>query len=183
MTMFLAMLLSVARTIVIMFPLRKHKKRIVVEIISVYIMLQISHDVLNYTFVSTIMFSTDEPHCHWHLLHEASHQIKLTNYIFLTCETEIPPTDAFFSFAASIVKLTLKSSSESAKSPTKRSKIQAAQSVTLFTPLFLLNNLPYFTLNVLDTWTVAFPRIRHPGPIFSISFMRWYIWAVGKVLF
>ena len=179
MSMFLAMMMSLTRAIFICFPLRQQEKKIVATISFAYIILLLLHDALNGSYVSTIEFTTDGPYCHWSSSPKATSRVKLANYTILSCETGIPPIITFLSFTASIVKLNLKSSVASTGSGHRNSK--ATKTITLFTIIFLLCNLPYFTLNVLDTLTSVF--YSYPGPLFSGPFMTWYSWAVAKVLF
>ena len=55
--------------------------------------------------------------------------------------------------------------------------------VTIFTGLFLVCNMPYFMYIVLYALDEALSNYDYPGPLFQNSFMYWYSWTISRVLF
>ena len=94
-----------------------------------------------------------------------------------TIEVGLPPVVSFISFVICTVKLASSSPVESSKQKNKR----AAVTVTMFTGLFLVCNMPLFINRTLETITTAV--YSYPGPIYSNNFMYWYSWPVSDILF
>ena len=93
-------------------------------------------------------------------------------------EVLIPSIICFICFVICTVKLIVSSSPTETAQERKR---KAAVTVTMFTGLFLLCNLPLFINTVLQT--VVFVHYDYPYPFFESNFMFWYSWPVSYVLF
>ena len=126
------------------------------------------------------MYGPDSASCYIWYTHAESHEGD--NHFWYSVDSVLDAVEVGLtagvccvSFVICTVKLATSSPTETAKRRNKR----AAVTVTIFTGLFLVCNMPYFINRVLETITVNF--YSYPGPIFSHTFMYWYSWTLSKV--
>ena len=93
-------------------------------------------------------------------------------------ERGVPPVVTFISFIICSVKLL--STSDFPTEAALRGKRRSAVTVTMFTGLFLVCNLPLF----INLTIVLLQQTLTPDTsMFSTNFMHWYSWLIGGVVF
>ena len=176
MSMFLVMLLSVSRTITLIFLRYQVKKKFLVAAFLAYTCF------LNLWHIIAHVFGGPNQ---WYGYHEFDVQCyrylstKPVSYIEQLMRAiciSIPPILTSISF----VLVTYKLSRKGLVSNTNKRKHQAVVTIAMFTALFLVCNLPcllnnttYFVSKLLHDW---------PGPIYSQPFMTYYSWVISDVL-
>eukprot|EP00116_Pleurobrachia_bachei_P005550 sb/3465812/ len=182
-SIFLVMILSVTRCLAITIPFIKLNRLALLVSIGFYAALLITVDLFklrpdSYKFVSIGPFCTDSP------LQQESEDLpgNYTSWVTITktlttLELGVPSVITFFSFAITIAKLSQNCNSFIQKQRNKRASVTAA----IFTVVFLLCNLPFFTLMVLNTVTRAV-GYKYPEPFFTSPFMVEYSFLVAKIV-
>jgi hypothetical protein len=178
-SIYLVMLLSVYRTLVIVSPFRKVAGSYLLASLGMYTVFLIVVDTFSakwdsFKFVSIGPFCVDYP------LATASttYGTLVTTFKTLTTiELGLPAVITFFSFIICAIKL----SHTSANAFQAVRNKQASVTVAIFTALFLVCNLPFFSLMVLNT-TARVMGYTWPKPFFSSVFMSYYSWLISKIV-
>ena len=180
-SMFLVMLLSVSRTLVIVFPFMVVSKNKVLGAFLIYTAFNIAADFVGYHHGMTYVYGSDTAYCYeiepssTSLTTGAKLILKISN-IKTTVQLGIPPIVIFISFVISTVKLMrpVRVFSGMQRNVSRR----ATKTVAMFTGIFLMCNLPYFVCYMLETITVV--AFSYPEPFFSGTFMFYYSWVIAK---
>ena len=175
--MFLVVLLSVSRCFSIAFPDKRLDKKKIILAFPIYSVLLIAHDVLVfYQSGESVDYFTDISHCLsygpdsemiWYAIDKIWHGV----------EVGVPPIVCCVSFVICTVKLRSSSTTKTSRERNAR----AAVTVTMFTGLFLVCNLPFFIVTVLEYVDMVREKI-YPGPLFENNFMFWYSFMLSRVL-
>ena len=177
-SMFLVMSLSVSRTIAIVLPFCKPKKSIFLISCAAYTFYLSVWYLLIMLFTRKDMFyGYDRPsvYCLYFLQSSASFaQIEQT---FFALSLGIPPIITLISFIISFSKLIR---SNSALRMSRRNR-QATVTLTAFTGLFLLCNLPCFVNNAVYMAGFLMDS-EYPRPFYTSTFMFFYSWVLGEIL-
>ena len=181
MSTFLVLLLSVSRTLAIVFPFRRVSKNAVIASFVLYPIINLVLDFVAYRAGITYVYGSDGPYCYELESDYTLNQpivktiLKISN-IRSTIQLGLPPIIIFLSFLICLYKLTRGHKMRSSRRLSRRATV----TISMVTGLFLACNLPYFTLYTLET--ITFLVFNYPGPIFSNTFMFFYSWTVGKIL-
>ena len=183
-SMFLVLLMSVFRCFRIISPHYKIHERKYITVFPVYCLLVISFDtIILFQDGITLYYGPGSADCFKTAYvenMETVHSAKIWYSIYMVLdavEIGIPPVLCFICFVSCTIKL---SSSTPTEASAQRNR-KAAITVTMFTGLFLVCNLPYFVVKILDLITVSF--YSYPGPLFSPKFMYWYAWPLARIVF
>ena len=123
----------------------------------------------------TFQYGSDSVTCHTHGSKEGGALMWHTlDRVLDAAEGGLPSLITSLGFIVCVLKL----SSSSPTEASRRRNNRAAVTVTIFTGLFLVCNLPYFVVKVLELVSVMMPRTRP----FSSHAMFWYSWTVSYVL-
>jgi len=174
-SMFLVMLLSFTRCFAIAFPFRfqsVNKKKIFLAF-PMYMLVLLVHLVF-VTMKTSVVYSSTSLYCFYG---NKNLSWTIINNILQGIEIGVPPFVCFISFLVCMIKLASSTPIESSGQQNK----EAAVTVTMFTGIFLICNLPLFVNMVFVTITNVF--YTYPGPLFSSKFMYWYSWPIFKYLF
>jgi hypothetical protein len=182
MSTFLVLLLSVSRTIAIILPFKKVSKNAVIASFVLYPVINLTLDFVAYRAGITYVYGSDGPYCYElesdYTLHKPIVKtiLKISN-VRSTIQLGVPPIIIFLSFLVSVYKLAL---GNRLLRNSQRAMRRATVTIAMVTGLFLMSNLPYFTLYTLET--ITFLGFNYPGPLFSSTFMFFYSWTIGKIL-
>ena len=168
------------RCIIISLPHRPLNKTAFLLALPAYSLLLVIHDVLVGLLGDGVklIYGPNSVSCYLTFTRGSPDVWYYIDVIFDLLQVGLPPIICCTSFCICAVKLA--SSSAPTESGKKRNR-RAAVTVTMFTGLFLVCNLPYFLNRIFHTVTVAFFEL--PGPIFSNKYMGWYSFLVSKILF
>ena len=176
-SMFLVTLMSVSRTLAIVMPFYRVSKRTCIMALNVYVTGLIVIDSVE-SGISDLYYDSDSCFCYlsakdpnWRIVIEALWSTKVG----------LPAVISFISFVIMTVKMFHNKHLESGRAKKGHLK-RAAVTVSLFTGLFLLCNLPFFIITALYAISLCF-GYTYPEPFFTNDFMRLYSWVIAKVLF
>ncbi|KAL5249512.1 hypothetical protein ACHWQZ_G018391 [Mnemiopsis leidyi] len=175
-SIFLAMLLSITRTIPIVVPLYKMKKFWILIGFLVYSLIIVLEPVIamwnkiDYTYI----YNLSDPNCFQMAVKGLARELQ---YFFEATNILVASIITFISFIVTIVKLcSAPQMSPKTKSGKSASRFrQASITVAMFTAVFLLCNLPMFVL--------VFLFFLSDFKYFGSFFMRYYPWMIAKVVF
>ena len=182
---FLVLLLSVSRTIGLMWPLKSVSRRAVLGSMwgcLVYI------GVESATLGSQEGYSYDRTGVY---CFENGYQPTSTAYTSLyAASLGLPAILIFFSFVTSVVamKRSMSDSNGLPKSAARdATKKQATVTIIIFTLTYIICNLPHFINMVSWIITMSLPGCTkhnscYPGPLYSNPFMYWFSWNISEVL-
>ena len=174
MSMFVVMLLSLTRAIVILFPFYKVKKRAVILSVVVYLVYHCTWNTLYLTLAGHATYFPLVAYC---LVYSENPSII---YLIFQANSSfcmwVPPVIVFLAFLVSLVKL-LKSNMTDASH--RRSR-KASITITYFSLIFLLCNCFTFINQTLFTFTMLWYE-GYPGPMYDNSFMLIYSWVLSEV--
>ena len=88
----------------------------------------------------------------------------------------IPPIITFITFVLFICKLFKKNQ----VSKMDKKKYRAAVTITIFTALFLVCNLPCLSANIL--WFLKLTDLKTSGEIYGSTFMFFYSWLIADIV-
>ena len=179
-SMFLVMLLSVCRCFSIVYPDKRLNKRRVVLTIPFFVTLLMAHETM--VFIGSgkeVSYFFDIAHCLLYGEEVSDMSWYTVDKILHGLEVGIIPLVCFTSFILCVVKLRSASLTESSRARNK----EAAVTVTMFTGLFLVCNLPFFLITVLEYVDMTREDGQYPGPMFRNNFMFWYSWTLSRVVF
>ena len=184
---FLVLLLSVSRTIGLMWPLKSVNKKAV---------LGSMYGYLVYIVVEAAAMGSQEGYS-WDrtgvYCFENGYQPTSTAYTSLyTASLGLPAIIIFFSFIISVLVMKRSMSSSNglgvAKSTSRDStKKQATVTIIVFTLTYIICNIPHFINMVAWIVTMSLPGCTqnnscYPGPLYNNSFMYWFSWNISEVL-
>ena len=176
MSMFLVMLLSVARTVTMIFLRFKIKKKFLITAFLTYTAFLMVWDVVIFVFGGADKwygYYEFDVFCYYDL------HTKPFSYINELIEAfciGLPPILTTISFTIFVYKLLRKSH----VSRMNRRKRQAAVTMAMFTALFLTCNSPCL-LNIVF-WFLTKLHYSYPGPIYSSPFMAYYSWLMSDIV-
>ncbi|KAL5257890.1 hypothetical protein ACHWQZ_G012739 [Mnemiopsis leidyi] len=178
-SMFLVALMSVSRTLAIVLPFYRVSKRTCIIALNFYLAVLIIIDCVE-SGLSELWYDSDSCFCYfsardpnWGIAIEALWSTKVG----------VPAIVSFISFIIMTVKMFHNKQLDGGAIKGKEGHLKrAAVTVSLFTGLFLLCNLPFFIITALYAISLCF-NYSYPEPFFSTDFMRLYSWVVAKVLF
>ena len=179
-SMFLVMLLSVSRTITLVFLQYKIKKKILSAAVILYTSFLItwcSARIIGGTGSDEIWqgYWNFDVFCSWNLYKPPwSHIDKFVRAVCIG----IPPILTTISFTIVAYKL-LQKSKVSSKNERKH---QAAVTMAMFTALFLVCNLPCLLNNIMWYVNMILKYDIYSGPIYSFPFMAYYSWVISDVI-
>ena len=190
---FLVMLLTVTRTIKIVFPFAKIQQTVIFFIVTFYGLFLIVSDIAISEQGLKFMYSTDTAYCyefhgHYHATNVTVATIlKMANFR-VVFQVGLPAVLIYVSFGISITKLyflapkIVRTSKHALIGTERRKKLRASVTITLFTGLFLVCNTFFFVLKTMEG-VMYVMDLSYPGPLFRDNFMFWYSWVLGKVYF
>ena len=190
-SMFLVMLLTVSRTIKIVYPFAEVRKRAVIAVLILYGIFLLASDIAVTQYGINFFYSKDCAYCYeyngsyYGENTEIATVLKMVNFRFVL-QVGIPPVIISFSFAVSLAKLyfvtptTPKTLMPIIRANQRNRKQQASITITLFTGIFLMCNSLFFITKSLESVTY-FMNLSYPGPFFQNTFMFWFSWPIGKV--
>ena len=179
MSMFLVLLLSTFRTVIIVNAYYKIRIRTVLRCVVGYLLILVLIPLLQYVIPplrGEFKYSWDGVYCFYNFRMNFEHAVNLVL-------VGLPPMITFITLLVSVIKLHT-SAKESAASPEtrfmERWKRRASITIAMFTSLFLVCNMPFF-INLMHNMTTTFFGVEYPGVYFSTRFMFWYSWHIAKM--
>lgn len=185
-SMFVAMLLSVSRAIVILRPFHEVRKRAVLLSIPVNLLFFLAFTG-TFFFYSSAVYEIAIVYCCRG--YTGSPYVFNTYHVYYSLSTGAPPIIVLISFVISVKVLWKKNlahqkSSRSSSSCGKTERVDDARrhaSITIayFSAIFLVCNSLTFANNVLYTYTIVDGE--YPGPIYSSTAMFFYAWPICEI--
>ena len=184
MSMYVVMLLSVSRAIVIHFPFYKINKKLALATVPVYFLHQATWIILSF-ISSSHVYSLTAGFCQREFRGERMIPVVKTLYHINYCvSTGVPPIAVFVSLVVSLKKLHQDtnelSDGENGENSSHRNNRQASLAILYFSATFLLCNSFTFVNTVLFTITYVV-RNDYPGKIYSNTFMFFYSWSISEI--
>ena len=182
-SVFVVMLLSITRTIAITYPFYNIRQNAVLVAIIPYSFIILINFVIGISFYKvTFIYLTDLGYGIKVVLSnpasDAQKSFQNADNILYNIEILAPSIVVFISFIVSIVKLRR---CEVTKNGSNQKLHAASVTITLFTFMFMVLNLPLFVaLTCLTVDDVIRPG--YPGIIFSTWFMYWHSFVISKVV-
>ena len=175
MSMFVVMLLSLSRAIVILVPFYKIKKRNFLLSIPVVLLYYSAWNGW-YIFLGKYYYSYAVGYCE---TYNYSNELMMALYM-INCSvvSGAPPAIVFVSMVVAIAKL------KGSKLPraSQRNNRQASLTIIYFAALYLVCNFLTFVNNSLYTYIeVANPVSGYPGPMYRSTFMFFYSWLISEI--
>ena len=195
MSMYVVMLMSISRTILIIFPFYRLRKNVILTSIPVYFIFQAILTVL-YFLTSYNYYSFGMGYCTRTAGDlkpitvkniKAVQQIQALYYVLYCICAGIPPVVVFLSLLASVISL--RSTMEGGNTATAKNnrqtrrdnrKARASMTIMLFAATFLLCNMFTFVNNFLYTLIHIFYD-EYPGQVYSSTFMFFYSWSIAEI--
>ena len=179
-------LLSLSRTIAIVYPFYAIKKRLVITALYVYLVHLIVYEGARHIAHYQFVYGVDSAYCYPAYnsqngsLTEQQSTFLTIDFIFLSIQAGVPPVLTFFSFVISTKKL---SSNSSPQSSNLRRQRRAAVTITIFTGVFLFCYLPSFVFFLLMVvLTVTESDFKYDSGPFKTDFIFWYAWLLVDCL-
>ena len=171
MSMFLVMLMSLSRAVVIMHPFYKVNKRAVIVSIPVYLVYHCIWNTLYFVHANAY-YSTAAA------LGQVYSESKFYTFYQVNYSAclGIPPIIVFLAFLVSIVNLKKGHITDASQ----RRNQQASITITYFAAIFLLCNCFTFLNSGLYTLTMAWYKV-YPGPVYDNNFMFFYSWLLSEL--
>ena len=177
-SMFLVMLLSVARTVTMIFLRYKIKKRFLLAAFLAYTAFLMVWNFFIYAFGGSNKwygYYEFDVYCYFALYSKPfSYICQLIEAICVS----LPPIVTSVSFTVFAYKLLRKDH----VSRMNRRKHQAAVTMAMFTALFLTCNLPCLMNYFLWFLNSLIYNNAYPGPIYSSPFMAYYSWLISNIV-
>jgi hypothetical protein len=183
-SMFLVLLLSTFRTVIIINAYYKIRAKIVMGCVVGYLAILLLIPLLRYVIPplrGEYKYSWDGAYCYYNFRMKFEHAVNLVL-------VGLPPILTFMTLVVSVIKLKHSARRYSAvQSDQYRSakildrwKHRAGVTITMFTILFLVCNLPLF-INLMHNMTTRFFGVEYPGVYFGSRFMFWYSWHIARM--
>ena len=182
-SVFVVMLLSITRTIAITYPFYNIRQNAVLVAIIPYSFIILINFIIGISFYKvTFIYLTDLGYGIKVVMSnpasDAQKAFQNADNILYNIEILAPSIVVFISFIVSIVKLRR---CEVTKNGSNQKLHAASVTITLFTFMFMVLNLPLFVaLTCLTVDDVIRPG--YPGIIFSTWFMYWHSFVISKVV-
>ena len=171
MAMFVVMLLSLSRAVVILFPFYQFNKRGVLLSIVLYLFYHCIWNTLYFTHADSY-YGTATALCTIYS-ETAFNTIHQANYSLCS---GLPPIIVFVAFLVSTAKLQRDNFSDASL----RKNHYASVTITYFSAIFLCCNSFTFVNQSLYTFTMAWYKT-YPGPIYNNNFMFFYSWLISQL--
>ena len=182
-SMFLVMLLSVSRYLAIVRPFVARRKRTIIGVLVGYVLFISLHNLVTLNH-NMFWWGKDAPYCYNEAKEGVEGVAVLVDEWLYTAEVGVPVLLAWISFILSTLSLLQMTRSGdkggAGRAAVKQSK-RASVTITMFTGLVLVCNLPYFICNLLFAVSEGLGH-EYPGPLFRSPFMFWYSWLLSKVV-
>ena len=171
MSMFVVMILSVTRTIVIVFPFYKIRKTTVFTAISVAFLYSCFTHLIN-IYNGAFYYSRAFTYCEYHSEPNLIFNLYNTSY---SVWTGIMPLTVFFATLVAIFKLR----TQSQLANTQNSRQSATRTIIYFAVVFLVCNCLTFLNNTL----LAYSQISEKGYMFFYknTFLFFYSWQISDI--
>ena len=173
MSMFVVMLISLSRTIVIVCPFYKVKKKVVLLSVLVF-------GIYQCTWNTWWLLTADETYYDMPVGFSQAYSETITDALFqihFNICSGASKIIVFLSFLASVAKLKMDIFTDASRTRNRYASI----TITYFAALFLVCNFFTFLNCVLYTAT----KVRHktyPGPFYKSNFMFFYSWLLSEVM-
>ena len=172
MSMFVVMLLSLLRAVVILSPFYKIKKKHVLTSIVATLLYHFAWNVLYIIFHDDYYHAYGIGYCQ--IDSEATlDTLYMINY---TVCTGVPPLIVFVALVLSIAQLQRQNMAHASQ----RHNRQASMTIIYFAAIFLVCNFLTFLNNALYTFTKIANK-SYPGPIYKSTFMFFYSWLLSEI--
>ena len=178
MSMFLVMLLSVSRTISLIFLRYQVKKKFLVAAFLAYTCFLNLWHIIAHVFGGSDKWYGYWPYdvyCYRYLYTKPL--LYIEQFIRATC-IGVPPILTTISF----ITISYQLSRKSLVSNTNKKKHQAVVTMAMFTGLFLVCNLPCLLNNIIWFVNKFLHYEDYSGPIYSNPFMVYYSWVISDVI-
>ncbi|KAL5249015.1 hypothetical protein ACHWQZ_G018011 [Mnemiopsis leidyi] len=172
---FVVMILSVSRTVAIVLPFYQVKRVPVLAAVLLYSVALIINDVIGATTMAKFYYLSVGSFC---VLQPTTDEAKGGVTIMLALTVAIPSFITFLSFIVSVLHLTRLKAVASTQSNSK----EASFTIAIFTGCFILCNLPYCLILVLENIRIT-ANIPYPGPFLENEIVFWYAWPISSVVF
>ncbi|KAL5254953.1 hypothetical protein ACHWQZ_G014418 [Mnemiopsis leidyi] len=176
-SIFLVLVLSTTRTIIIVNPLNKIRIKTVVGCVVGYMFLLLLIPLLQYLILplrGEYKYSWDGVYCYYNFQMRFEHAVNLVM-------VGLPPILTFFTLLVTVFKLSMdREDLEDTGSVIKEWKNRANITIAMFTSLFLVCNLPLF-INLMHNMATSFFGVEYPGVYLSTRFMFWYSWHIARM--
>ena len=173
MSMFVVMLISLSRSIIIVCPFYKVSRKVVLLAILVFCLYHCAWNVLWFLSGADQM----------HYSHTAGYCVAYSESIIDTLYqanysvcVAVPPIIVFLSILVSVTKLC----KEHVTNASERRNRRVSVTMAYFAAIFLFCNFPTFVNSVLFTFTMARYKT-YPGPIYTDNFMFFYSWLLTEI--
>ena len=182
------LLLCTSRTIAIIYPFYRIRKKLVIATLYIMIFLMGMHNLGLYLAGFIEVYSADTAYCY--VYHDITE--KLTNFqsFLLTSRYVFNCIGIAALMVAAVVSFVLVARKLFPQTPTSQTREQrqiqntAAYTIVIFTGAFLLFYTPVFTIHALYTLTAMTYKDEFlpDSGMFSNYFMFWYAWPLCEVL-
>ena len=178
-SMFLVMLMSVARSIKLVYKHYRIRTNWLLSAFLVYSGSIIVRFLFILIFGGHLFYDYSEimAYCIYYVFKESFSQFDQLVHSFYI---GIPPILVVFSLSISIISLCRKNSASVSRIDQK--KYRAAVTMAMFSALFLICNLPCLLNNILFFLSELFYRTEYPGPFYVGEFMFFYSWLISDVI-
>ena len=173
MSVFVVMLLSLTRAIVIVSPFYRVKKKYVIVSMIVALLFHVGWNLQSLIVSGKYEYSYGFGYC----LFITYDYIAFADMINYTICMGVPTLIVFVACIISIWKL----NNETMTNETQRRKRQSSITIIYFTVLFLLCNFITFINSTLLTITEIFCGSYYTGPIYRNSFIIFYSWLLSEI--
>ena len=172
MSMFVVMLISLSRTIVIVNPFYEVNKKAILMSIIINLIYHCFWNILHFLSASELHYNVGFCQMYSESFLNTLYQVNFS------ISSGVPPIIVFLAFLVSVGKLR---KSDMADESQKHNR-QASITITYFAAIFLFCNFPTFMNNALFTFTMTKYK-SYPGPIYRNDFMFFYSWLLTELFF
>ena len=176
MSMFLVMLMSVSRSIKLIFLLHKIERRFLILSFLLYTGFIITRFIMTLCLhlggKAVFAFSSPSPYCWFDIYGKP---FSIIDQMINALSVGFPPIITTISFTVFVVMI------RRGLGKMNKKKRQAAVTMALFTFLFLACNLPCFMNNILWFMTELRYESEYPEPFYAKKFMFFYSWVISDV--
>jgi hypothetical protein len=173
-SIFVVMLMSISRALVIVFPFYQVNKKSVLISIAVYTFYHSLWNILAIPMYGKHYYSYGFGYCDFYSETTIIDTLYMLNY---SACTGIPPIIVFVALAFSILKL----HRQKLACVSQRTNRRSALTIVYFSSIFLVCNILTFINNALYTPTQVISDKSYPGPIYESTFMFFYSWLLSEI--
>ena len=170
-SMFVVLLLSLSRVIVIVSPFYKVNKQAVLWSVVIYFVYQSLWNVYKFAYGKVGIYYTPSAYC---VVFYRAFFDTIFNLNYSICSA-VSPIIVFAAFVVAIFKFR---EDHGISETSQRNNRQASVTITYFAALFLFCNLPTFLNNAMYAYTLV--QDRYPGLIYNNNFMFFYSWLLSN---